>query len=62
MSTLGTAFAQGAQITLKYGTAFPADHPGAVASRKPPSSCARTPAASWTCRCIPRASWAASRT
>jgi TRAP-type transport system periplasmic protein len=27
---LGTAFAQGAQITLKYGTAFPADHPGAV--------------------------------
>jgi tripartite ATP-independent transporter DctP family solute receptor len=24
------AFAQGAQIKLKYGTAFPADHPGAV--------------------------------
>ena len=24
------ARAQGAQITLKYGTAFPADHPGAV--------------------------------
>ena len=27
---LPLARAQGAQITLKYGTAFPADHPGAV--------------------------------
>lgn len=27
---LRTVWAQGAQITLKYGTAFPADHPGAT--------------------------------
>lgn len=30
VSGLPLARAQGAQITLKYGTAFPADHPGAV--------------------------------